>query len=109
MKSTIKQNGAGKLGLWGGLECTVNRVGERYFNQVERNGHERRLADVERFAALGIEAIRYPVLWERVAPEGVDQADWAWTDRQLPALRCWPARAPGVTPGSSTTPRSTSR
>ncbi|MDB5915901.1 MAG: dTDP-4-dehydrorhamnose reductase [Massilia sp.] len=87
MESSIKQNGAEKLALWGGLECTVNRVGDTYFNQVERNGHERRVDDVERFAALGIKAIRYPVLWERVAPEGVGQADWDWTDRQLPALR----------------------
>jgi dTDP-4-dehydrorhamnose reductase len=93
MESSIKQNGAEQLALWAGLECTVNRVGERYFNQAEHNGHERRPDDVERFAALGIKAIRYPVLWERIAPEGVEGADWTWTDRQLPALR-----EAGITP-----------
>ncbi len=78
---------SGELELWGGVECTVNRVGDHYFSQIERNGHERRPDDVERFAALGIRAIRYPVLWERIAPAGVAAAEWDWTDRQLPALR----------------------
>jgi len=83
----MEQTGGRTLALWGGVECTVNRVGERYFNQVERNGHERRPDDVERVIALGVKAIRYPVLWERVAPAGIGTADWSWLDRQLPALR----------------------
>ena len=87
MKPTTAATLPGKLALWGGLECTVNRVGDRYFNQVERNGHERRPDDVDRFASLGISAIRYPVLWERVAPDGLESGDWRWTDQQLPALR----------------------
>jgi dTDP-4-dehydrorhamnose reductase len=86
-KQTIDKNAPGQLAMWGGLECTVNRVGDRYFSQLERNGHERRPDDVARFASLGITAIRYPVLWERIAPDGVDNADWRWTDQQLPALR----------------------
>ena len=76
-----------ELQLWGGLECTVNRVQDTYFNQVDRNGHERREGDLDRFAALGIRAIRYPVLWERTAPEGLAKADWSWADRSLPRLR----------------------
>jgi len=75
------------LALWGGLECTVNRVRDNYFSQMDRNGHAGRLQDIERFASLGIEAIRYPVLWERTAPDGVDKADWSWPDERLPALR----------------------
>ncbi len=27
------------LELRGGVECTVNRVGDRVFDQMERNGH----------------------------------------------------------------------
>ena len=27
------------LELWGGVECTFNRVRDRYFNQLESNGH----------------------------------------------------------------------
>ena len=81
------------LELWGGLECTVNRVRDDYFSQLDRNGHAGRACDIDRFASLGIRAIRYPILWERTAPEGVDKADWRWPDERLPALR-----AAGVTP-----------
>ncbi|AWL04115.1 family 1 glycosylhydrolase [Massilia oculi] len=81
------------LELWGGLECTVNRVQDTYFSQLDRNGHSERACDIERFAALGIRAIRYPILWERTAPNGIDGADWRWPDERLAALR-----AAGVTP-----------
>lgn len=76
-----------QIELWGGLECTVNRVMDEYFCQMERNGHAVRMDDLERFASLGIRAIRYPVLWERTAPDGVESADWSWPDERLPALR----------------------
>ena len=80
---------AGKrpLEMWGGVECTVNRVGDRYFDQLERNGHLGRADDLDRFAALGITALRYPVLWERTAPEGLDRADWSWADERLGRVR----------------------
>ena len=78
---------AGLPELWGGVECTVNRVGDRYCDQVCRSGHQTRPDDLERFAALGIQAIRYPVVWERVAPTGLDDADWRWTDDRLLHLR----------------------
>ena len=83
----------GPLQLWGGLECTVNRVGDSYFSQIERNGHAHRHDDIERFASLGIQAIRYPILWERTAPDGPASADWSWPDARLPALR-----TAGITP-----------
>ena len=75
--------------LWAGVECTVNRVGNRYFDQLERGGHAwpERIEDLDRFAALGITALRYPVLWERVAPESLDAPDWSWTDARLARLR----------------------
>jgi dTDP-4-dehydrorhamnose reductase len=81
------------LELWGGLECTVNRVQDTYHQQLGRNGHDGRADDIARFAATGIRAIRYPVLWERTAPDGIDKADWSWPDERLAALR-----AEGVTP-----------
>lgn len=81
------------LELWGGLECTVNRVDNSYFSQMERNGHATRMDDIERFASLGIRAIRYPVLWERTAPDGLDKADWSWPDERLYELQ-----RHGVTP-----------
>ena len=75
------------LALWGGVECTVNRIGDRFFDQLERSGHARRIEDLDRFRALGLTTLRYPVLWERVAPQGIDQADWGWADERLGRLR----------------------
>ena len=31
--------------------------------------------------------VRYPVLWERVAPHGLAEADWSWPDARLGRLR----------------------
>jgi dTDP-4-dehydrorhamnose reductase len=76
-----------KLQLWGGLECTVNRVQDVYFSQLDWNGHAARKDDLARFASLGITAIRYPVLWERTAPDGLGKADWHWPDERLEQLR----------------------
>ena len=75
------------LDLWGGIECTVNRVGDGYIDQVVRTGHHDRLDDLDRFAALGISTLRYPVLWERVVPDGPDTPNWEWTDARLARLR----------------------
>lgn len=72
--------------VWGGIECTVNRVGSRYFDQIARTGHESRVEDLDRFAGLGITAIRYPLLWERMAPDG-STVDFAWADERLGRLR----------------------
>jgi dTDP-4-dehydrorhamnose reductase len=65
----------------------VNRVGDQYFDQLERNGHATRLEDLDLFAELGVRAIRYPVLWERTAPNGIESADWSWADERLGRLR----------------------
>ncbi|MEC4719982.1 family 1 glycosylhydrolase [Noviherbaspirillum sp. CPCC 100848] len=83
----MEQTTTRPIELWGGLECTVNRVRDDYFSQMERNGHATRSDDLERFASLGIRAIRYPVLWERTAPDGIATADWSWPDERLPGLQ----------------------
>jgi dTDP-4-dehydrorhamnose reductase len=77
----------GRVELWGGVECTVNRVGDAFFDQLALTGHDRREADLDRLAWLGIAAVRYPVLWERTAPEGPSRADWRWSDARLGGLR----------------------
>lgn len=74
------------LEMWGGLECTVNRVGDTYFDQLERNGHASRISDLRLFAESGIRKIRYPVQWERIAPHGLTQANWSWVDERLPVM-----------------------
>ena len=73
--------------LWAGVECTVNRVGDVYFDQLELSRHASRAEDLELLASLGVSAVRYPVLWERTAPEGLERADWAWPDARLSRLR----------------------
>jgi dTDP-4-dehydrorhamnose reductase len=75
------------LELWGGHEATVNRVGETFHDQTRRNGHHGRLDDLDRFAELGLKALRYPVLWERADPEGRGDFDWRWTDERLTRIR----------------------
>ncbi len=67
--------------VWGGPEYTCNQVGDRRWDQMELSGHDRRFAsDVERFAELGIQALRCGVLWER-------HRDWGWADAYLAAVR----------------------
>jgi dTDP-4-dehydrorhamnose reductase len=75
------------LELWGGHECTVNRVGDRWFDQTVRTGHQDRISDLARFAEIGFTALRYPVLWERTAPDRPDQRDWSWSDERLNEIR----------------------
>ncbi len=75
------------LEVWGGVECTVNRVGDQYFDQLVWNHHASHPEDLDRFAALGLRTLRYPVLWERTAPDGIARADWSWADERLGRLR----------------------
>ncbi|MEJ7730590.1 MAG: glycoside hydrolase [Polyangiaceae bacterium] len=73
--------GGAALQLWGGVECTVNRVGDRYFDQLTRSGHRHRLDDFDRFAALGLRKLRMPVLWESIASRG--DTGWLWADAAM--------------------------
>ncbi|WBH18144.1 sugar nucleotide-binding protein [Sphingomonas radiodurans] len=75
------------LERWCGIECTVSRVGDTYTDQLRRTGHHDRLDDLDRLAALGFTAIRYPLLWERVSPDSPDVADWDWCDTRMARLR----------------------
>jgi dTDP-4-dehydrorhamnose reductase len=73
--------------IWGGLECTVNRVNNAYRDQLEATGHYSRPGDIEAVAGLGIRKLRYPVLWENHLP-GIDGAiDWQRTDERLNSIR----------------------
>lgn len=67
------------LELWGGHECTLNRVGSRRADQTVLSGHQDRIEDLELFARLNIKALRYPVLWERTRTD----AQWSWADERL--------------------------
>jgi dTDP-4-dehydrorhamnose reductase len=73
--------------LWAGVECSAVRVRDDYFHQLESNGHAERIEDFVLISSLGIKTIRYPVLWERTAPESLDKLDWSWADARLSRLR----------------------
>ena len=73
--------------LWGGVECTVVRLGDEYRDQCAETGHHIRRSDIDLIADLGVTTVRYPILWETVAPERPDECDWAWTDERLAMLR----------------------
>lgn len=75
------------LELWGGHECTVNRVGDCFRDQTVETGHQDRLSDLEAFAACNIKTLRYPVVWERICPNRPDVFDWRWSDARLAEIR----------------------
>ena len=75
------------LELWGGVECTIVRLGEEYRDQTAETGHLHRRGDIDLIAGLGIRTVRYPILWEAIAPDRPDELDFAWTDERLAMLR----------------------
>ena len=73
--------------IWGGIECTINRVNDRFFDQLQYSQHYKRDTDIIRIADLGIKKIRYPILWEKHQPCPGKEIDWRWTERRLHLLR----------------------
>ena len=72
--------------MWGGIECSVNRVGDQFFDQVQRTGHDWRIDDLDAFAELGITALRYPILWERCVTDQSGFINWSWADQRVHKL-----------------------
>src|ERR1044072_9679932 len=85
--STAKNSAFFKPELWGGLECTINRVGDNFRDQLLYTGHYQRQDDIARFKTLGITAMRYPLLWERHQPAPDCKIDWTWAQQQLNAMK----------------------
>jgi len=87
--SSAYHRGRPPLELWGGVECTVNRVGDAFLDQFAFSGHLSRPDDLDRFAGLGLHTLRYPVSWERTTgfTGRLDHADWSWPDARLARLR----------------------
>jgi dTDP-4-dehydrorhamnose reductase len=75
------------LQLWAGAECTVVRVGDDYRDQAVETGHEARIEDIDLFAQMGAKAVRFPIIWERIAPDRLTELDFSWTDSRLERLR----------------------
>jgi dTDP-4-dehydrorhamnose reductase len=76
----------GAVEWWGGAECTMNRVGDRYFEQLKRTGHAFRLHDLDRMADLGLRRVRFPILWEQHWQPG-RAYDFTWADARMERLR----------------------
>ncbi|MGV3508847.1 MAG: family 1 glycosylhydrolase [Sphingobacteriaceae bacterium] len=72
--------------VWGGIECTINRVNDSYFDQLKYADHYTRQSDIELFADLGIKKLRYPVLWEKHQPTPDIEIDWTATERAFTKL-----------------------
>lgn len=68
--------------LWVGPEPTINRVGDRWFDQGVATGFVHRLDDIDRLASLGATRVRFPLLWERCF-DGAGRFDWSWSDARL--------------------------
>lgn len=80
-------SGGKPIELWAGPECTVNRVADRYLDQMRYSGFDRRIEDLDLLAGLGITRLRFPIIWERTAPDGPGSADWRWSDERIARLR----------------------
>ena len=75
--------GSTDVQVWGGVECTCNRVADCYFDQMELSGHALRPNDLERFHELGITALRTGLVWER---HHLDPS-WKFADQRLHWMR----------------------
>lgn len=73
------------LEMWGGVECSYVRIGERVRDQLSETGHLDRIEDLDLIAGLGIRTLRYPILWEKVEI-AADRYDWSWADARLARL-----------------------
>ena len=69
--------------LWGGPECTVNRLGNQWHDQLQRTGHADRLSDLDLIADLGIRTVRVPLLWERACATVNAPPDIRWARRYM--------------------------
>jgi dTDP-4-dehydrorhamnose reductase len=74
-----------RVELWAGPECTFNRVGDRFHDQVVQSGFADRLDDLDRLASLGITRMRFPLVWERTE-RTQGHLDWSWSDPRIARL-----------------------
>jgi dTDP-4-dehydrorhamnose reductase len=73
--------------VWGGIECTINRVKNNFFDQLHYSRHYYREDDIEHLAKSGIKKLRYPILWEKHQPENNGVIDWGWITKQLNKIK----------------------
>lgn len=72
------------LQLWGGMECTINRVGDAFFDQYAWSGHRQRgSSDFALLASLGITTLRTGLHWEHYEAT----QSWDSFDRALRSMQ----------------------
>lgn len=70
--------------LWGGVECTINRVHDTFFDQLVWSEHRANLTrDLEQIAGLGIRTLRTALQWEYFEAG----QSWAFFDCMLGEMR----------------------
>ncbi|MDQ6903615.1 MAG: sugar nucleotide-binding protein [Bacteroidota bacterium] len=84
--STQKDNRNCSLEFWGGIECTINRVQDDFFDQLDISGHYNRADDLELISGLGVKKLRYPILWEKHLENKNGFIDWSFTAQALDRL-----------------------
>ena len=77
----------GTIEIWGGIECTINRVGDNYLDQLQLGDYYNRPSDLDAILDLGIKTMRIPVLWERHQPNADTVIDWNFTESHLNKLK----------------------
>ncbi len=80
--STDKNKQYNQTELWGGMECTINRVGNLYFDQLHYSDYYNKDYK-EDISKLGLKKLRFPILWEKHEPVQKMEIDWEWTSNQL--------------------------
>jgi len=80
-------NNLHELQLWGGIECTINRIGDQYFDQLKYAGHYDRPSDIDRFAELGLKFLRYPMLWEHHQLNKHGEIYFSRSEQRIESLR----------------------
>lgn len=85
----LQQASSSNPEVWGGIECTINRINNSYLDQLEYANHYKRESDLSLVADLGIKTLRYPVLWEHHQPTQDAEIDWSWTEKQLNTLTAY--------------------
>jgi dTDP-4-dehydrorhamnose reductase len=89
MSTELRNQSWRKPEVWGGIECTINRVGNVFRDQLLYAGHYSREDDIDKLASLGIKKLRYPILWEKHQPEEGKKISWEWTEQQLNKIRAY--------------------
>jgi dTDP-4-dehydrorhamnose reductase len=86
----VKKNNSsfkGPLEIWGGLECTINRVGDEYYDQIRFQEHFQRKDDLKHICDLGITKLRYPIIWEKHQFNQSNEINWHPVDENLRYLK----------------------